>query len=295
MEMNQITKITLAWELFEQQVPKNHIAQKLQVHRETIGLWIKGIQDSPVGLPGFIDKYLQAKKGERAQRKLDGLLKNKIWRIRDENRDCCGQKIREYLYQESGILLSVKTIYKVLGEKYLLRSKWKKNQVRGPVPKATQPREVIQMDSLDFGWVFAFSSIDIFTKEALVSLYPALTSLEGLNFLNQAIVRFNHTRLLQTDGGSEFKDHFRRNVFRFADRFRIARPYRHNEQAYVESFNRSLRKECLGWGKYNRREIPFLQKEVDEYLEYYHSKRVHLALELKTPNEVLKEYRLSDI
>ncbi|MBM3209013.1 transposase family protein [Candidatus Shapirobacteria bacterium] len=150
------------------------------------------------------------------------------------------------------------------------------------------------MDSLDFGYVFAFTGIDIFTKEVLVNLYPALTSLEGLSFLQSAIQRFRHTTLLQTDGGSEFKDHFRKNVFVFADRYRIARPYRKNEQAYIESFNRSLRKECLGWGKYYQREIPSLQKEVTEYLDYYHSKRAHLALKLKTPNEVLEEYQLSD-
>lgn len=295
MEMNQITKITLAWELYQEQVPKMHVAQRLAVHRETVGLWIEGIEKDPQGLTGFIDNYLSAKKGKRAKRKLDGLLKNQIWRIRDENRDCCGQKIRKYLYQESGVLLSVKTIYKVLGEKYQLRSKWKKNIARGPVPKALSPREVIQMDSIDLGWVFAFTGIDIFTKEVVVNLYSALTSCEGLQFLNQAIARFKHTNLLQTDGGPEFKDNFRKNVFRFADRFRVARPYRKNEQSYIESFNRSLRKECLGWGKYTQKEIPILEKEVNEYLEYYHNKRVHLALGLKTPNDILKEYQMSDI
>lgn len=293
--MNQITKITLAWELFEQEVPKSHIAHRLEIHRETIGIWIKGIENNPAGLPGFIDQYLRAKKGKRAKRKLDGLLKKRIWKIRDENRDCCGQKISKYLLDQYGICLSVPTIYKVLREKYQLKSRWKKNQARGPVPQATSPREVIQMDSLDFGWVFAFSSIDVFTKEALVSLYPSLTSREGLDFLKQAILRFKHTQILQADGGREFKSHFRKNVFKFADRFRIARPYRKNEQAYIESFNRSLRKECLGWGKYRSKQIPALKKELTEYLEYYHNQRAHLSLGLKTPNEALKEYRVSDI
>jgi len=295
MRMNQLTKISLAWELFEEGTPKKHIAQNLGVNRETVHLWLSGIGSHKNGLLGFLDDYANSKKGERAKRKLDGLLKNQIWRIRDKNRDCCGQKVREYLYRESGISLSVKTIYKVLGEKYELRSKWKKNQVRGPVPKALIPREVIQMDSVDFGWVFALTGIDIFTREVMVNLYPALTSLEGLHFLNQAITRFKHTNLLQTDGGSEFKDHFRRNVFNFTDRFRVARPYRKNEQSYIESFNRSLRKECLGWGKYTQKEIPVLEKEVGEYLEYYHNKRVHLSLGLKTPNDILEEYQVSDI
>ena len=295
MEMNQITKISLAWELFGEGVNKTHIAQQLSVNRETVRIWVRSIKDNPLGISGFIDDYSSSKKGERAKRKLDGLLKNQIWRIRDENRDCCGQKIHKYLQDEYGVKLSVPSIYKVLGEKYQLRSKWKKNQIRGPVPNAQAPRQVIQMDSVDFGWVFAFTGIDIFTKEVVVNLYPALTSLEGLDFLNQAIGRFMHTNLLQTDGGSEFKDHFRKNVFKFTDRFRVAKPYRKNEQSYIESFNRSLRKECLGWGKYTQKDIPVLEKEVNEYLEYYHTKRAHLSLGLKTPNDILKEYQVADI
>lgn len=292
MRMNQLTKISLAWELFGEGVNKTHIAQQLSVNRETVRIWISAIGNNPLGLSGFIDDYLSAKKGERVKRKIDGLLKERICLLREENRDCCGQKIHKYLQDEYGVKLSVPSIYKVLGERYQLRSKWKKNQVRGPVPKAQAPREVIQMDSVDFGWVFAFTGIDIFTKEAIVNLYPALTSMEGLNFLNQALDRFKHTNLLQTDGGSEFKDHFRSNVFKFTDRFRVARPYRKNEQSYIESFNRSLRKECLGWGKYQPKDIPILKEELKEYLNYYHSKRAHLSLNLKTPNDILEEYQL---
>lgn len=60
--MNQITKITLAWELYEQQVPKKHIAQRLAVHRETVHLWIIGIENHPEGILGFLESYLRAKK-----------------------------------------------------------------------------------------------------------------------------------------------------------------------------------------------------------------------------------------
>lgn len=31
------------------------------------------------------------------------------------------------------------------------------------------------------------------------------------------------------------------------------------------------------------------------YLDYYHAKRAHLSLNLKTPNQFLEEYRVSDI
>lgn len=295
MEVQQITKISLAWELVEAGVPKIHIAGRIGVNRDTVRLWSKGISSHPEGLIGFLEGYQNAKKGERAKRKIDGLLKKRIYRIRKENRDCCGQKIQEYLWNECHIHLSVETIYKVLRDKYKLRSKWKKNQKRGLVPKASKPREVVQMDTVDFGYIFAFTSIDIFSKDVSVKLYPSLTSSDGSDFLKHSMEgRYVHTDLLQTDGGPEFKGEFKRNVFKYTERFRVARPYKKNEQSFIESFNRSLRKECLGWTKYNSRELPKLQEEVNSYLTYYHSKRAHLGINLKTPNDILRQYQVPD-
>ena len=291
--MNQLTKITLAWELFEQAVPKAHIANQLGVTRETVHIWIKGMQE--LGLLEFLERYTDAKKGERRKRKTDGLLKSRVYRLREDNRDCCGQKIKEFLFNEYGVELSTTTIYKILAEKYKLRSKWKKNQARGPIPEAFNPREVIQMDTVDFGQVFAFTGVDIFTKEVSVKLYESLTAKDGLDFLTFSFKnRFNHTELLQTDGGSEFKAEFRSNVFTYADRFRVARPYKKNEQSYIESFNRSLRKECLGWSKYKQNDIPNLEKELSDYLMYYHNKRPHMSLNMMTPNQ-FRENLVSDI
>ena len=65
----------------------------------------------------------------------------------------------------------------------MIRSKWRKNQKRGAVPTASGPRVVIQMDTVAFGSVFAFTGIDIYTKEAEVMLRPALTSEDGAAFL----------------------------------------------------------------------------------------------------------------
>ena len=141
MEVQQITKISLAWELCETGVAKTHIAEKLQVNRDTIRLWVKGVSSHPEGLVGFLDSYKNAKKGPRAKRKIDGLLKKRIYRIREENRGCCGQKIQEYLWNEYKIHLSVETIYKVLREKYKLRSKWKKNTKEVLYPKPASPEK----------------------------------------------------------------------------------------------------------------------------------------------------------
>ncbi len=283
MDMNTLTLVTLAWELHQQGVPKQHIASKLGKHRETIILWVQGIEQ--YGLLGFLDHYEKAKKGPRMHRQVNPILKRWVWALRDREQDCCGQKIQYFLRKEYHVSLSVPKIYEILKEKLIIKSKWKKNQVRGPVPKAHHPREVVQMDTIDFGGLFAFTGVDIFTREADILLAPELTAIYGYQFLKRSMVRRfgGHVNLLQTDGGPEFKDEFKAHVAGFCNRHRIARPYKKNEQSYIESFNRSVRKECLGWIKYREDQIVLCTSLVEQFLDRYHYHRPHMGLGMKPP------------
>jgi len=285
MDMKQVTKISLAWELFEQGIPKIHIAKQLGVHRETVHLWICGIAAHPKGLLGFLDYYTKAKKGERPKRQVDAILKRWIWEIRKREMDCCGDKIQYFLNKEHAVSVSIPKIYEILKEKYVLRKRRGKNQKRGPVPKAEKAREVIQMDTIDFGEIFAFTAVDIYTKEADVILRPALTSSDGVVFLDTCMRRrFNgHSELIQADGGPEFKDKFTERVYTYTDTFRISRPYKKNEQSFIESFNRTVRKECLGWNKYKVRELSEATHLVETFLDRYHYHRPHMSLGMKPP------------
>ena len=291
--MTNETLIVLCWELYEQGVPKSRIAQRLGKHRETIHLWVKGIVG--VGLLSFLDSYKQAKKGERQKRQVDPVVKRRVWEIREREYDCCGQKIQYFLNLEHGIHLSVPKIYEILAEKYVIRSKWKRNKQRGPIPQAVEPRQVIQMDTIDFGELFAFTAIDTFSKEADILLAPALTAEYGCKFLRQSMERRfgGHVNLLQTDGGPEFKADFKRKVNAFCNQHRIARPYRKNEQSYIESFNRTVRKECLGWQHYRLKDLPECQKMVKLFLERYHYHRPHMGLRMRTPLRKEEECRIS--
>lgn len=294
MDMSNLTLITLAWELYQQGIPKSRIAVQLKKNRETIHLWLKGIEKD--GLLPFLERYQRAKKGPRVSRQIDPLVKRWVWNLREREADCCGQKIGYFLKKEHNIHLSVPKIYEILKEKYVLRSKWRKNQVRGPVPRATAPRQVVQMDTVLFGGVYAFTGIDIFTREADILLAPALTAAHGCAFLEQAMKRRfgGHVTLIQTDGGSEFKEAFTQKVHAYCDRHRVARPYKKNEQSYIESFNRTVRKECLGWRRYNATDLPSCRAAVEAFLERYHYHRPHLGLGLRTPLKKGTD-RLSDI
>lgn len=283
MDTQNITKITLAWELYEAGILKKDIATSLEVNRDTIRLWLKGVEEH--GLLVFLDHYQNAKKGEREKRQVDPILKRRVWEIREREMDCCGQKIAYFLQKEYNVSISVPKIYEILKEKYIIRSRWKKNQERGPIPEASKPREVIQMDTLDYGDLFAFTAVDIFTREVDVLIAPELTARFGYQFLLQSMKRrFNgFVHLIQTDGGPEFKDEFKKNVTSFCDRHRIARPYRKNEQSYIESFNRSFRKECLGWIKYRHYQLPYCQTMVESFLQRYHYHRPHMGIGMRPP------------
>ena len=289
MDMTNETLITLCWELHEQGMRQTHIARRLGKHRETIGIWIREIETC--GLLRFLDRYQQAKKGERKRRQVNPIVKRQVWAIREREYGCCGQKIQYFLKLEYGAHLSVPKIYEILAEKYVIRSKWKKNEDRGKVPKASRPREVIQMDSVDFGDLYAFTAIDIFSKEAYVFMAPKLTARFGFELLSQSMARRfdGHVSLIQTDGGPEFKAEFKDKVHLFCDSYRIARPYRKNEQSYIESFNRTLRKECLGWQKYGSHELSDCTLMVESFLKRYHYHRPHMGLMMKPPLSIPKE------
>ncbi|MBT4132461.1 MAG: IS481 family transposase [Candidatus Marinimicrobia bacterium] len=281
-----MTKIILAHELLGEGVPKSHIAKHLGVSRRTIIRWAKAIEYHG-SIDAFLEHYIQAKKGPRKKRKKDAILKRRVWALREKHHQCCGQKIQYFLKKEYDQDLSVTTIYEILSEKYQLRSKWQKNKLRGAVPTASAAREVIQMDTVLFGDVFAFTAVDIYSKESDVLLRPALKALDGKAFLDHCMPRSfgGFAETIQTDGGSEFEAEFAETVRAYCAHHRVARPYKKNEQSYIESFNRSLRKECLGWQKYNADEIPELTIYLDEWLRYYHYERPHISLGMKPPLE----------
>jgi transposase InsO family protein len=278
-----VTAIHVVWQLVQSGVSPEEIPGKVGRHRATVYRWIKEIRLR--GINDFIRGYRVAKKGHR-HRKTSLVVKAWIYAVREENRQCCGEKIRYFLQKEYDHVVSVSTIYRILGEKYQLRSKWKKSVKRGkPLCTATKPREVIQTDTVDFGQVFAFTAIDIFTKEPSVVLKPSLDSLVGAEALLEQLQFFGDIEKIQRDGGPEFKGKWDELARQHIPLIRTAKPYKKNEQAFIERFNGILRKECLGYGPYKPEQIPELQKHLDTFIHYYLHVRLHLSLNMQTPQE----------
>ena len=280
---DSITKIKLCYTLYKNGISPEQIYGQLGVHRATVYRWLKGIK--LCGINKFIQRYKQAKKGRRRPRKTKTIVKLHIYEIRKKYHNCCGEKIKYFLKQEYNEIVSVSTIYRILREKYQLRSKWKKYCKRGYVKKGQKPRESIQVDTIDLGKLYAFTAIDTYTKEADIVIKPKLTALAGKQALKHHLQRFKHIDHIQRDGGSEFKREWNEYASKHIKSIRTARPYKKNEQAFIERFNGIIRKECIGYKNYKKKDLKFLQAKIDEYLDYYHNKRPHLSLNMQTPNE----------
>ena len=227
--MHTLTQLTLAFEATEQGLSHTTIASHLGRHRETSGLWLKGM--ARYGFSGFLARHTQAKKAPRRARQVPATIQRLIWDLRVRERDCCGKKIAYFLEREYQVRLVVSKIYEILAE-----------EIRDPLQVAQEPEAgcrpegVLRSGSHPNGyrgvWApLAFTGIDIYTKVAHVVLRPALTSEDGVAFLQTAMSRrfTGRLKVLQTEAGPEFKGAFAKQARDYCDRHRIARPYKKNE------------------------------------------------------------------
>jgi transposase InsO family protein len=280
--VKNISEYKLAWELYNSGVRVNEISERLDKHRVTIYRWIKGIKYR--GIRRF-EKEKKESKRKRKRRKLKTEVVVAIKRIREET-EWCGEKIIWRLEKDYGYKVSRSSVYRVLNRYYQLRSRWKKNQAKGKQPVAGKPRDVVQADTVDLGEIFAYTAVDLYTREVAVVIGDNLTNEEGGKCIKEIFNRLGRCKIFQTDNGKEFGYECHKVIREHAERHRKIHAGRKNENAYIESFHRSLRKESVGWIKYRKKEKKELQDKIDKYLVHYHEERPHLGLGLRTPAEM---------
>ena len=282
--MSSVEQIELALKLYNTHVDIDIIASTLGKHRSTLFRWFKGIK--LYGIQDYIRRYKKAKQRKRAKR-IDFRVEPLIVGRRHDKIGQCGQKIKEWLKRVHGIVVSLATIYRILGKHFKLHSKWKKWTRRPPLPVAQAPREVIQGDNIDLGELFVHSFLDTFTKEVVCTVVDVHDTLEATKALEQAMDHFRGSVWIQTDNGSEYKKEFRPTAKKYCQHLRQITPYQKEENGFIESFNRTLRKECVGWRKYRKQDKEKLQTYIDRWLVEYHTERYHLSLNLMTPQEFI--------
>ena len=94
-------------------------------------------------------------------------------------------------------------------------------------------------------------------------------------------------KMVQSDNGAEFQKRFQQKLNTKEIKTRHSRVRHTNDDAHIERFNRTLRKECIG--QYNpNKDIDSIKHKLSCFISYYNYDRIHLGINLQTPYEVLQ-------
>lgn len=340
--MVSITCYEVVWKLYQTRLPEEKVeaivvqaAKIVDRKRATIYRWIAEIKKS--GIRQFLwDK--KTCKHRRPKARTPEYLCQAIVDIR-QSLGYCGEKIRKELEENwwkwqletKPKVPAVSTIYDILHERLDKKSTYgvgiKKYHKYRAIITANAPRELIEHDTVDLGGkekyrainqqgiivekyrdvgLYAYTSIDVFTKEPTVILATNLKDETGaMVFKEQRAIYDQRSQLAswsslnihgvsthQSDGGSEFKEDFQDAVRSTGSNYRCSRPYKKNEQAHIENFNKALRSECFPSASYNPKDIQLLQERANQFVKFYINERWHMGLpNLMTPKQWHEYYR----
>jgi putative transposase len=216
-------------------------------------------------------------------RRLHVLLRREGWRVNHK---------RVYrLYVQEGLVLRTK------------RPRRRRSVVaRSKLPEPTRRNQVWSMDfvSDELGWGRRFrvlTLVDHFTRES-----PAVAVGVGMSgrLVADVLTRLSLTRglpdVIQVDNGPEFTSKaLDQWAYENDVRLDFIRPGKPVENAFIESFNASLRKECLNAHWFQTLEEA--QNRIEQWRRAYNEERPHSSLGNLTPREYaqkLKPQRTSE-
>lgn len=181
------------------------MAKVVKRHRATIFRWLA--QMKRIGIKEFLRLKRECKQRRPRARTPEWIIQLLI--DRRSTYAWCGQKLRKELAERHGIFLGLSTIYRWLHHRLTKTAvgvqHYTKHQA---LVRASAPREVIEHDTVDLGGLYAYTAIDIYSKEVSVFIGTDLTMGTGATAFAYHTQTFSWARLHQSDNGSEFQSAF---------------------------------------------------------------------------------------
>jgi putative transposase len=211
----------------------------------------------------------------------------KIFQQRIKNRRCAEVVHQELINQ--GIKTSLSSVKRTLDRHGLLkkRSPWKRYHPPVDRPYPLKSGNLVQIDTIHLmiskkKRIYVFVLIDVYSRWVYAKCYQKMNSKICLNFVREAQEKASFKfEMLQSDHGPEFGKWFVTQIKKNHRYTRIGKP---NDNAHIERVNRTIQEECIDKVKTNVRSI---NCALEKYLQYYNYERLHLSLNLKTPNQII--------
>ncbi len=201
----------------------------------------------------------------------------------------CAEVIHRSLLNE-GVAVSLSSVKRTLDRKGLTnkRSPWKRYHPPQERPLASNPGDLVQMDTIHFlengKRTYVYTLIDVFSRWAFAQAFERISSGNSIAFLRKAQAKAAFEfHCIQSDHGPEFSNHFTERIGINHRHSRVRKP---NDNGHLERFNRTLQDECLRQCRVNAKAH---NRALQKYLPYYNGQRLHMGINFKTPQEILQK------
>ena len=262
------------------------VARYIGVEPSTVSRWIKL---DPTG--GWREIPTLSSKPFHHPRELPQEIIGRILAIRGERSQCA--EIIHHRLKKEGIIVSLSSVKRILRRNGISRfNQWKKWHQYPPRPLPQKPGILVEIDTMFEGYpddrLKAYALVDLCSRWAYAEAEEKINGLVSVRFVvaaqKKAPFKF---QTLQSDHGSEFSKWFNKVIRQHGFDHRHSRVRRPTDNGHIERFIRTLQEECL-----NRipRNILSWKKSIPEFINYYNNERPHMALNMKTPAEVLRSY-----
>ena len=249
-------------------LPRRRACRLVGLHRSVF--YYRSVRNPRLELRGRM-RELARTRVRYGYRRLHVLLKREGWRL--------GRNQAYRLYCEEGLQL---------------RSKLPRRRKTVVTRRERYvPRRVNQAWSMDFvsdqlvdgRRIRALTIVDVFSREALaIEVGQRMRAENVVEVCNRLVARRGKPKRVFVDNGSEFSGRmFDLWAYHHGVRIDFSRPGKPTDNCFIETFNGSLRDECLNVHWFETLEEA--KARIEAWRRDYNESRPHQALQEQTPNE----------
>jgi putative transposase len=201
----------------------------------------------------------------------------------------CAEVIWDYLKTEDGVQISLSSVRRILKRHHAFDGA-RKRRVRPDNPKRPlplKPGQLVQTDTIHYICPYTYKRryvytvIDLYTRMAYAEINNHILPGRSARAITNAQKLFGFKfAMVQADNGPEFGRYFQQRLEAQNIQVRHSRLGRPKDNAHIERFNRTIQEECLGNRISSNVANDTLQSKINQYIEFYNNKRVHLGIQV---------------